>query len=244
MSKPAPKLQKEEEPFIPYVELEDFDPILKERSEKYSQRMGFLPNCNKLYAHRPAIAAPLWDLNSAIMRDETSSLPQGLKRRIATRLGKLNNSTYCVSHHCGILQRADDEDRLTIELGEPYLYIGHLADANTHTEQALKRSRKIKQRGIEARALWLLGEIAMHRDPVDIEQAAIHYQQGLTLTEELGMRPLQAHCHRSLGTLYSQTRQSEQARAKLSTAIEMYRDMEMTFWLPETEAALAQVEKR
>ena len=38
--------------------------------------------------------------------------------------------------------------------------------------------------------------------------------------------------------------QQEQARAALSTAIEMYRGMEMTFWLPETEAALAQVEGR
>jgi hypothetical protein len=58
------------------------------------------------------------------------------------------------------------------------------------------------------------------------------------------MRPLQAHCHRGLGTLYSQMGQIEQAHAALSTAIEMYRDMEMTFWLPETEAALAEVEKR
>ncbi len=47
-----------------------------------------------------------------------------------------------------------------------------------------------------------------------------------------------------LGTLYSQTGQSEQACAGLSTAIEMYRDMEMSFWLPETEAALADVEGR
>jgi uncharacterized peroxidase-related enzyme len=115
MAKPAPKFEKEAEPLIPYVDPEDFDPILKERSEKYSQRMGFLPNCNKLYAHRPAIAAPLWDLNSAIMRDESSTLPQGLKRRIATRLAKLNNSTYCVSHHCGIMQREDDENRLKDE---------------------------------------------------------------------------------------------------------------------------------
>ena len=56
------------------------------------------------------------------------------------------------------------------------------------------------------------------------------------------MRPLQAHCHRGLGTLYATTGQREQARAALSTAIEMYRAMEMTFWLPETEAALAQVD--
>ncbi len=58
------------------------------------------------------------------------------------------------------------------------------------------------------------------------------------------MRPLQAHCHRGLGSLYHQTGQAEQARAELSTAIEMYREMEMTFWLPETEAALADVEGR
>ncbi len=58
------------------------------------------------------------------------------------------------------------------------------------------------------------------------------------------MRPLEAHCHRGLGTLYSQTGQSEQARVELSTAIKMYREMEMTFWLPETEAALAEVESR
>ena len=56
------------------------------------------------------------------------------------------------------------------------------------------------------------------------------------------MRPLQAHCHRGLGMLYRQTGQGEHARAALSTAIEMYREMAMTFWLPETEAALAAVE--
>ena len=42
--------------------------------------------------------------------------------------------------------------------------------------------------------------------------------------------------------LYCQTGQSEQARAELSTALEMYRDMEMMFWLPETKAALPEVE--
>jgi hypothetical protein len=39
-------------------------------------------------------------------------------------------------------------------------------------------------------------------------------------------------------------RQREQAHADLSTAIEMYTSMDMTFWLPQTEAALAQVEGR
>ena len=84
----------------------------------------------------------------------------------------------------------------------------------------------------------------MHSDTPACEQAETHYQQALTLADELGMRPLQAHCHRDLGKLYSRTEQREQARAELSTAIKMYRDMEMTFWLPETESALVEVEGR
>jgi hypothetical protein len=55
------------------------------------------------------------------------------------------------------------------------------------------------------------------------------------------MRPLAAHCHRGLGTLYATIGQQEQARAALTTAIELYRAMDMTFWLPQAEAALAQV---
>lgn len=64
------------------------------------------------------------------------------------------------------------------------------------------------------------------------------------MAEELGMRPLVARCHLGLGTLYAKTGQWQQARAELSTAIEMYRAMAMTFWLPQAEAALAQVEGR
>jgi hypothetical protein len=56
------------------------------------------------------------------------------------------------------------------------------------------------------------------------------------------MRPLVAHCHLGLGTLYATTGQREQARAGLSAALDLYRAMDMTFWLPQTEAALAQGE--
>jgi len=51
-----------------------------------------------------------------------------------------------------------------------------------------------------------------------------------------------AHCHRGLGTLYATTGQREQAHAALVTAIDLYRAMDMTLWLPQAEAALAQVQ--
>jgi tetratricopeptide (TPR) repeat protein len=93
----------------------------------------------------------------------------------------------------------------------------------------------------EALALHQLGVVHAHADPPDATQAAAYYQQALALAEELGMRPLVAHCHHGLGRLYGQTGRGAQARAALTTAIALYRDMEMTFWLPQVEAALAQV---
>ena len=63
-----------------------------------------------------------------------------------------------------------------------------------------------KARGNEAQALYQLGAVHAHADPPDAAQAEAHYQQALALAEELGMRPLQAHCHRGLGTLYTPDR--------------------------------------
>jgi class 3 adenylate cyclase/tetratricopeptide (TPR) repeat protein len=109
---------------------------------------------------------------------------------------------------------------------------------------ALEASRTHKERGHEGWALRLLGEIYRHQDPPATGVAEASYRQALALAEELRMRPLQAHCHCSLGTLYAELGRPDSARTELSAAIEWYRAMDMTFWLPQAEAALAQVEGR
>jgi tetratricopeptide (TPR) repeat protein len=119
---------------------------------------------------------------------------------------------------------------------------GRIDDALALALRALDLSRQRNERGHQAFVLRLLGEIYSHHDPAEVEQAEAHYRQALALAEELGMRPLQAHCHRGFGTLYAKTGQAEQARTALSAAIALYRAMEMTFWLPQAEAVLAQVE--
>jgi len=63
------------------------------------------------------------------------------------------------------------------------------------------------------------------------------YLQGLFLSDKSTEEALR----KSLGFF---ERTLDQARAELLTAMELYRAMDMTFWLPETEAALAQVEGR
>jgi tetratricopeptide (TPR) repeat protein len=126
-------------------------------------------------------------------------------------------------------------------LGEAYLLAGRLDEAYAQAQHALEFSRAHQERGHEAYALRLLGECYARHGPPEAEPAATHYRQALALAEALGMRPLQAHCHRSLGILYSQRGWAACARAELTTAVHLYRAMDMTFWLPQAEAALAQV---
>jgi Tetratricopeptide repeat len=64
------------------------------------------------------------------------------------------------------------------------------------------------------------------------------YRQALALASELGMRPLLAHCHLGLGTLYRRTGKREQAHEHLTTAMTLYREMEMRFWVERTEAEM------
>jgi tetratricopeptide (TPR) repeat protein len=122
-----------------------------------------------------------------------------------------------------------------LSLGEAHVLAGRLEEALAQAHQ---------ERGHQAYALRLLGEIAAHRVPPEVEQAEAFYHQAIALADELGMRPLLAHCHYSLGILYNRVGCPEQARTELSAAIELYRAMEMTFWLERAEMALVQGRER
>jgi tetratricopeptide (TPR) repeat protein len=122
-----------------------------------------------------------------------------------------------------------------IELCEALLRVSRVEDAGILASHLLDLSRTHTGRGYQAHAYRLLGEVARHREPPDVDQATVHYRQSLVLAEDLGMYPLQAHCHLGLGTLYTQAGQWQQAQAELSAAIDLYRAMDMLFWLPQAE---------
>jgi class 3 adenylate cyclase/tetratricopeptide (TPR) repeat protein len=126
-------------------------------------------------------------------------------------------------------------------LGEAYLLTGRMDEAMDLARSALAFARDLKARGNEAYALRLLGEIHARQDPLEVEAAEAAYRQALALAEALGMRPLLAHCHLGLGSLYINVSRMAQARAELSSAIEQFRAMGMAFWLSRAEAMLAQM---
>jgi tetratricopeptide (TPR) repeat protein len=141
-------------------------------------------------------------------------------------------------------ERVDLQALCSLSLGEAQMLSSRLEEAHALAERALALAHAHQERGHQAYALRLLGDIMARHDPLKAERAEEYFRRALALADDLGMRPLQAHCHRGLGTLYATIGRPEQARAELSTATEMYQLMEMTFWLPQAEGVLAQVEGR
>jgi hypothetical protein len=61
------------------------------------------------------------------------------------------------------------------------------------------------------------------------------------VAEELGTRPLVAHCHLGLGKLFRRSDRPELATDHLMTATAMYGEMGMRFWLEQATAELEQL---
>ena len=59
----------------------------------------------------------------------------------------------------------------------------------------------------------------------------------MALADELGMRPIVAHCHLGFGKLYGHSAKRREARDHLETAAAMYREMGMRFWLEQVEVS-------
>jgi tetratricopeptide (TPR) repeat protein len=158
--------------------------------------------------------------------------------------GRVSDALPLLEQSVATAAMANMQGRIHIWLSEAYLRLGRLDEALAGAMRSLELCRVQAQQGELAWTLRLLGEIHAHCQPSASEPSEAAYREALSLAEELGMRPLQAHCHYGLGTLYAQTGQGELASTELAAAITLYRAMDMTFWLPQAEAVLAQVEVR
>lgn len=125
--------------------------------------------------------------------------------------------------------------------GEAKLLAGRLHDAHHLAERALMLACVRGERGAEAWARHLLGEVCARAGGADVERAEHSYREALARAEALGMRPLAARCHLGLGELYGRLGKVAAARAELAAAAGAFRAMEMTSWQTRAEAAEARV---
>lgn len=121
---------------------------------------------------------------------------------------------------------------------EAYL-AGRISEAASQAERSLARAREKGQRASESDALHLGAEIAARTGPLEAGAVEEQYRAAMALANELGMRPLSAHCHLGLGKLSRRAGKPEQAHEHLTTATSMYREMDVRFWLEQAEAAMA-----
>jgi len=126
-----------------------------------------------------------------------------------------------------------------VRMAEAALAARALPQAREHAEVALVLSREQMGGGDEAWSFHLLGAINASEESASVTVSEDHYRHGLARAEELGMRPLVAHCHLGLGRLYRRTAKREEAAEHLTTATAMYREMDMTYWLEQAEAEIA-----
>jgi tetratricopeptide (TPR) repeat protein len=123
-------------------------------------------------------------------------------------------------------------------VGDAYGRAGRIDEAVSRQQRALDLARKFRQRGEEARALFLLGNIHGYGDSADANRAREAYYEALALAHELEMRPLEAHCHLALGELAAKTGNKQQAQEQLTLALTMFREMGMQTWPEQAESAL------
>jgi class 3 adenylate cyclase/tetratricopeptide (TPR) repeat protein len=130
--------------------------------------------------------------------------------------------------------KANQALRLT-RLAEAHVRAGRPDGAFLLAVQGLDLAQEHRERGHEAYALRLLASIEIEREAPNLDRAEEYYQKALALANQLGMRPLQAHCHVGLGSLYRRHGDSEAAAAAAAAARDLFRAMDMTFWLHHPE---------
>ena len=136
------------------------------------------------------------------------------------------------------MRRMGGHPMLVVRLGDAYLRAGRLDDARSCGSRALELARTQKERGHEAHALRLLGEIATSGDARGLEEGSASYLQAITLADELGMRPLRARCLLGLGQHHRRAGRRPKAKEALVTAVATFSAMDVPFWLEASRAEL------
>jgi tetratricopeptide (TPR) repeat protein len=120
-------------------------------------------------------------------------------------------------------------------LGEAHVLAGRPTEALEPARQALALAQQNGERGHEAWALRLLGEIALRSDPADGGQAREWFLRALARAADLGMRPLVAHCHLGLGQAVRLSGGSRESDTHFATAAGLMREMDMRPWDARTD---------
>ena len=131
------------------------------------------------------------------------------------------------------------QSMVLMSLAETFLLSGRSRQAADTAQRALDMAREHKERGREAWAWRLLGEMTLRGEDPTGASAEAPFSHALALATELEMRPLVGRVRLGLGRWQLKVGDRAKAAEHLSAAAVMFRELGMRFWLAQTEPALA-----
>jgi len=161
--------------------------------------------------------------------------------RVAVALGNAFAATGRVGEAMPLLELTNERAKNAwprVQLAQGYLLVGKIEEANSVANKVFQSSLARGYRGYTALSLYVLAESNLCKDLPETAKAEDHYCRAMALADELGMRPLVAHCHVGLGKLYRRTDDLQRGKDHLTNGVAMMREMQMGLWLERAEAEL------
>jgi class 3 adenylate cyclase len=158
-----------------------------------------------------------------------------LQAQAAAYAGRHDRARALIDKACPDPDRAELGTVLLLAMCDVYRQVGRVDAAAKHAERALERSRIRRERGLEAAALWLLGQIGEVKAVADLQVVAAYYRSALQRAEELRLRPLAARCRLGLASTLAAAGSAREALAELAAADAIHRAAGLTYWCDEAE---------
>jgi tetratricopeptide (TPR) repeat protein len=155
-----------------------------------------------------------------------------LAGRVAEALPVLEEA---LAQHAAMRGRAGQSIRESA-LAAAYLAAGGLTAATQHATRALTIAGEHGERGNEAYAWLVLGDLAARAEPARLEEAGRAYAEAMARADSLAMRPLAAQCRLAQGMLRRRAGDVTAARELLAAAYGEFAALGMPLWLARAEA--------
>jgi class 3 adenylate cyclase/tetratricopeptide (TPR) repeat protein len=156
-----------------------------------------------------------------------------------------------LGHHELAVELAEKGLRMHTELGMAFLRswcnwccsYAHLEaknmeQARTHADLALKLALENSEAFFQSISRIVLGYALVKTGPGQIEEAEREILEGISITDQLGLRAISGWGYLFLGQAYGESGRKEEALETLKKAESMYREMGMDYWLKRAQEAL------
>jgi tetratricopeptide (TPR) repeat protein len=123
-------------------------------------------------------------------------------------------------------------------LSKIYLDLGDSKNSRSIIEEALKLSQKNSEKHLEGASWTWLGRILGKTNPSQSDKAEECIVKGITILDEMNIKPWCSEGYFCLGEFYADTGKREKARENLNKAEGMFQEMGMDYWLARTKEVM------